>query len=64
MLSNFFIFKALIDLYINHDEFGSGNNVLRQRNEVKKEIKSSKNVAEYIIEKQWKRTMSVVRKRL
>ena len=32
--------KHLIDLYISHDEFVSVNNVLRQYNEMKHEIKT------------------------
>ena len=32
------ISKALIDSYINHDEFDSVNNVLREYNEIKEEI--------------------------
>ena len=32
------ICKALLDLYINHDEFVSVNNVLREYNEMKEEI--------------------------
>ena len=31
--------KALIELYIRHDEFVSINKVLREYNEMKKEIK-------------------------
>ena len=42
-----------MESYVNHDEFVSGNNVLRQYNEMKKEIKNSKKnpetSAEYII---------------
>ena len=41
------ISKALIDLYNNHDEFASVNNVLRKYSEMKKEIKSPENAAEY-----------------
>ena len=33
------IYKALIDSFINHDEFISVNNVLREYNEMKEEIK-------------------------
>ena len=33
------ISKALIDSFINHDEFISVNNVLREYNEMKEEIK-------------------------
>ena len=35
------ISKVLIDCYISHDEFVSVNNVLREYNEMKKEIKRS-----------------------
>ena len=37
----FLISKALIDSYISHDEFVSANNVLREYNEMKEEIKIS-----------------------
>ena len=36
------ICKALIDSYINHDKFVSVNNVLREYNEMKEEIKIHK----------------------
>ena len=36
-----FISKVLIDSDISHDEFLSVNNVLREYNEIKKEIKKS-----------------------
>ena len=42
------ISKALIDSYINHDEFILVNNVLRKYNEKKKE-KNPKNVLKYTI---------------
>ena len=42
------ISKALIHAYISHDEFVSVNNVLREYNEMKKEIKNPKNDVEYI----------------
>ena len=35
------ISKALIDSYISHDQFTSINNVLREYNEMKEEIKYS-----------------------
>ena len=38
-----FISKSLVDSYINHDEFVSVNNVLREYNEMNKEIKNPKN---------------------
>ena len=43
------IFKALINSYINHDEFVSVNNVLREYNEMKEEIKNFENSVEYTI---------------
>ena len=43
------IWKALIDSYISHDEFVSINNVLREYNEIKKEIKNPETSVEYII---------------
>ena len=33
--------KSLIDSYISHDEFVSVNNLLREYNEMKEEIKNS-----------------------
>ena len=50
----FLISKALIDSCINHDEFVWVNNVLREYNEMKKEIINLKNAAGYTIQKQWK----------
>ena len=41
--------KVLIDLYINQDNFVSVNNVLREYNEMKKEIKNLKTSVEYTI---------------
>ena len=41
--------KSLIDSYISHDEFDSVNNVLRQYNEMKEEIKNGETSVEYII---------------
>ena len=43
------ISKVLIDLYISHDEFVLVNNVVREYNEIKEEIKSPKTSVEYII---------------
>ena len=40
------ISQSLIDSYISHDEFVSVNNVLKEYNEMKEEIKSS---VQYII---------------
>ena len=56
------IYEALFDLYINHDEFVSVNNVLREYNEMKEAIKNPENTVEYTIQKQRKRIASVVRK--
>ena len=41
--------KALIDSYISHDEFASVNNILREYNEIKEEIKNPETSVEYII---------------
>ena len=41
------ISKALTDSFINHDEFVSLNNVLREYNEMKEEIKYPENAVEY-----------------
>ena len=41
--------KALIDSYISYDEFVSVNNVLREYNEMKKEIKNPEATLEYTI---------------
>ena len=43
------ISKALIDSYSGHDEFSSVNNVLREYNEMKEEIKNHETSVEYII---------------
>ena len=40
--------KALIDSHISHDEFVSVNNVLREYNGMKKEIKNPETSVEYI----------------
>ena len=58
------ISKDLIDSYVNHDEFVSGNDVLREYNETKEEIKNPEIAVEYTIWKQWKLILSVVRKML
>ena len=42
------ISKALINAYINHDQFISVNNVLRKYNETKKEIKNLETSVEHI----------------
>ena len=44
------ISKALIDSYINHDEFVSVNNVLNVCIEMRDEIKNSDTSVEYIIQ--------------
>ena len=41
--------KSLIDSYISHDQFDSVNNVLREYNEMKEEIKNGETSVEYII---------------
>ena len=38
----FLVSKALIDLYISHDELVSANNVLREYNEVKEQQQQKK----------------------
>ena len=43
------ISEALIDPYISHDEFPSVNNVLKECNEMKKEIRNSQNAVKYAI---------------
>ena len=43
------ISKALISLYISYDESVSVNNLLREYNEMKKEIKNPENFVEYTI---------------
>ena len=45
----------LINSYISHKEFVLVNNVLREYNEIKEEIKNPETSMEYIIQKQWKR---------
>ena len=54
--------KYLINSYISHDEFLSVNNVLREYNEMKKEIKNPETSVEYFISKQWKPIASVVKR--
>ena len=41
--------KALSDSYINHGEFFSVNNVLREYDEMKEEIKAPENAVEYTV---------------
>ena len=55
------ISKALIDSYITHDEFVSVSNVLGEYNDMKNEIKNPESSVEYIISKQWKPIVSVVK---
>ena len=43
------ISKSLIDSYIDHDEFFSVNNVLKDYNEIKKEMKNAKTFVEHTI---------------
>ena len=38
----FLVSKALIDLYISHDELVSANNVLREYNEIKEQQQQQK----------------------
>ena len=45
----FFISKAVIDLYINHEGFVWANNLLRECNEMKDETKIPENTVEYAI---------------
>ena len=56
--------KGLIDSFIIHSEFVSVNKVLRKYSEMTEEIKNPKNAVEYIIWKQRKHIVSVVRKTL
>ena len=58
------ISKALLDSYVNHDKFVSMNDVLREYNETKEEMKNPEIAVEYTIWKQWKLILSVVRKML
>ena len=41
--------KALIDSYINHNEFVSVNNVLREYSQIEEEIKNPENAVKYTI---------------
>ena len=43
------ISKALVESYISHDKFVSVNNILREYNEIKEEIKNPETSVEYII---------------
>ena len=53
------IFKALIDSNINHDKFISVISLLREYNKMKEDIINPENVVYYIVEKQWKHSVSV-----
>ena len=55
------ISKVLIDSHIRHKEFVSVNNVLREYNEMKKELKNPQTSVEYNTLKQWKPIVSVVK---
>ena len=55
------ISKSLIDSYISHDEFVSVNNVLREYNEIKEEIKNLETSVIYYI-KTMENYCSVVKK--
>ena len=54
------IFKALIDSYISHDEFVSINNVLKEYNEMKTEIKNPEIVS--VVKKITRNKNSSIRK--
>ena len=56
------ISKSLIDSHIGLDEFVSVNNVLREYNKVKEEIKNYENTKECTMQKQWKNIVLVTRK--
>ena len=56
------ISKALIDSYISHDEFVSVNNVLREYNELKNEIKNSETSVKCIIKNGWNKQKNVWKK--
>ena len=43
------ICKSLIDSYIGHNKFVSVNNLLREYNEIKKEVKNPETSVEYTI---------------
>ena len=46
---NVLISRVLIDLYSNHKEFVSVNNVLREYNQTKEKIKIPKSTVEFLI---------------
>ena len=51
-----------MDSNISHDEFVSVNNVLREYNEIKQELKNPETSMGYILQKQWKPIASVEKK--
>ena len=55
------IWNTLINSYIGRDKFVVANNVLREYNKIKKEIKHPETSVEYIIYKLWKPIVSVVK---
>ena len=55
------IWNTLINSYIGPDKFVLANNVLREYNKIKKEIKHPETSVEYIIYKLWKPVVSVVK---
>ena len=55
------IWNTLINSYIGRDKFVLANNVLREYNKIKKEIKHPETSVEYIIYKLWKPVVSVVK---
>ena len=55
------ISKALINSYISHDELVSINDVWREYYEVKEEIENPETSVKYVIWKQWKPIVSVVK---
>ena len=55
------IWNTLINSYIGRDKFVLANNVLREYNKIKKEIKRPETSVEYIIYKLWKPIVSVVK---
>ena len=55
------IWNTLINSYIGRDKFVLANNILREYNKIKKEIKHPETSVEYIIYKLWKPVVSVVK---
>ena len=56
------IVKTLIDSYISHDEFFSVNNVLREYNEIKEEIKNPEFLWNKLYKYGWYKEKSVSKK--